>query len=232
MKSKIIISFILLFVSINLASASYISGDIFIRGDGSARFNIETDSPFQNPDLLFENNKLTGTTEVYTSKSGGLWTFSLDTKNYENVLIDIHLPPSIKSIVSVSGPQHTIDLETKTISIISSSQDTFVVSYKTEEAINYSWIYWLLLIAIVTAIFFVYYKIKKRKLRFENIMPIINEKEQKIIDLLMKKSMRQKEIRKLLEIPKASFTRYILNLEKKKLITREGDGKNKVVKVN
>ena len=47
----------------------------------------------------------------------------------------------------------------------------------------------------------------------------------------MKKSMRQKEIRKTLEIPKASFSRYLINLEKKKLILREGEGKNKIVKL-
>jgi len=40
-----------------------------------------------------------------------------------------------------------------------------------------------------------------------------------------------KELRKKLNIPKASFTRYILNLEKKKLIQREGEGKNKILKI-
>jgi uncharacterized membrane protein len=42
---------------------------------------------------------------------------------------------------------------------------------------------------------------------------------------------RQREIRKSLNIPKASFSRYLSNLEKKKLILREGEGKNKVVKL-
>ena len=47
----------------------------------------------------------------------------------------------------------------------------------------------------------------------------------------MKGSMRQKEARKKIGIPKASFTRYILNLEKKKLLIREGEGKNKVLRL-
>ena len=55
--------------------------------------------------------------------------------------------------------------------------------------------------------------------------------EQKIIELLMKKPMRQKEVRKILDFPKASYSRYITNLEKKKLIIREGEGKNKILKL-
>lgn len=62
-------------------------------------------------------------------------------------------------------------------------------------------------------------------------MPLINDREKDIVELLMKKPMRQKKIRKVLDIPKASFSRYIINLEKKKLILREGEGKNKVVRL-
>ena len=39
------------------------------------------------------------------------------------------------------------------------------------------------------------------------------------------------QIRKQLDIPKASYSRYLVNLEKKKLIIREGEGKNKIIKL-
>ena len=50
-------------------------------------------------------------------------------------------------------------------------------------------------------------------------------------EIIKGKEQGKKEIRSSLNIPKASFSRYLLNLEKKKLIIREGEGKNKVVKL-
>ena len=52
-----------------------------------------------------------------------------------------------------------------------------------------------------------------------------------IIKVLMKKQLKQKELRKQLNMPKASFSRYMLSLENKKIIFREGEGKNKLVKL-
>ena len=88
----------------------------------------------------------------------------------------------------------------------------------------------IILILLVLG-YFLYKKSRAKKEHLNHIMPIINENEQKIIEILMKSPLRQKEIRKNLNIPKASFSRYLLNLEKKKLIIREGEGKNKVVKL-
>ena len=56
----------------------------------------------------------------------------------------------------------------------------------------------------------------------KGIFPFVNKNEELIINKLMKKEMRQKELRELLKIPKASFTRYILNLEKKRILYRVG----------
>ena len=74
-------------------------------------------------------------------------------------------------------------------------------------------------------------KRKKKSDRLNYVLPLINDQEKKIIEILMKKPARQKEIRKKLKIPKASFSRYMINLEKKKLIIRDGEGKNRLVKL-
>lgn len=225
-----IILVVTLFLSTNV-SASYISGNIKIYENGLATFNVETDTPVNIEGLTFTNNKLSGTTNVLTKKEGNIWTFALNFPSYENILLDIELPKSVEVITNISGVQNAINPDNKIISIADSGKLNFSVSYKIKQTTDYSWIIWITIIIVIVLVIIIYYRFKKKKERLEHIMPIINENEQKIISLLMKKRMRQKQLRETLNIPKASFTRYMLNLEKKKLIIREGEGKNKVVKL-
>ena len=125
---------------------------------------------------------------------------------------------------------YLLDIDKKTITLLDSNS-TFKIEYTLQEKPNYTWAAYLIVFIIVILIILVYLKSKRKKERLKNIMPLINENEQKIISILMKKPMRQKEIRNTLNIPKASFSRYLINLEKKKLIMREGDGKNKIIKL-
>ena len=90
---------------------------------------------------------------------------------------------------------------------------------------------WLVIFLLTSITYFAIKKIRSKKQKLKQAFPYINENEQKILEALMNSPIRQKELRKKLNIPKASFTRYILNLEKKKLIQREGEGKNKILKI-
>lgn len=213
------------------ASATYITGDIYLDENGNSRFDLETDIPIQIQDLTYQENALTGTTNQLLSLRGGIWTLELSLEEYDDIFIDIHLPNNLISILSVEGSDSIIDIEEKIVTLADSGKLEFKMSYELKEKRNYSWIYWLAAIAIIVLGFLAYKKFNKRKEKFEHIMPMINEKEQRIIDLLMKKPLRQKELRKALQLPKASFSRYMVNLEKKKLIIREGEGKNKIVRL-
>ncbi len=230
-KAAIFLCMIISLFLLTHASASSISGDIYIYEDGFARFDIETTTPIELEGLSFNNNKITGKTSSLTSKRGESWTFSLNVGEYENIFIDIHLPSNLDSITSISGVDNIIDIDKKTITLVDSGALDFIISYKLKEVTDYSWLIWIFIILVILIVIFFYKKSRKKKEHLQHIMPLINENEQKIIDLLMKKSMRQKELRKTLNIPKASFSRYLFNLEKKKLIIREGEGKNKVVKL-
>lgn len=212
-------------------SAAYLSGEIKIDDRGFAIFNIETDIPLAADELLFEKNKLTGKTDSFTTKINSIWTFSLRGQNYDDIFLDIKLPSSTNSITSLSGNQFLLDTKENTITILDSGELDFSVSYTLAETFNYALIIFLAPIAVLAAGFYIIYKFKKKKDRLSHIMPLINENEQKIINLLMKSPMRQKEVRKILNFAKASFSRYISNLEKKKLIQRDGDGKNKILKL-
>lgn len=215
----------------NFVSASYISGDIYVYENGNARFDVESDVPLNLEGLTFNNNKITGTTEVLTAKNTGTWTFELSLGNYDNILLDINLPKNSNSVSSLQGADSIMDIENKVITIVDSGKLDFKVSYKLKETANYGWIFWLILFLVLAGIYLLIKKTRKRKEHLEHVFPLINDNEQKIIELLMKKPMRQKEIRETLGFPKASFSRYLTNLEKKKLILREGEGKNKIVRL-
>lgn len=216
---------------INSVSASYISGEISINEIGQARFDVETDLPINISGLNFQNSRITGKTDILIEKQAGIWTLTLDLENYDNILLDIKLPKNLETITTIEGKDNIIDIDNKIITIIDSGKLDFSVSYKLKETTNYSFVIWLAVFLIIVLVLILYFKHRKKKDFLTNIMPLINEQEQKIIGILMKSPMRQKQLREQLKIPKASFTRYIINLEKKKLITREGEGKNKIVKL-
>jgi hypothetical protein len=215
----------------NVASASYITGDIFIQETGATTFDIETDIPLEIEGLNFNDDTIIGSTEIFTIKEKGAWTFSLDLGEYETMLLDIHLPKNLDSIVSIQGVDNIIDIDSRVITLIDSGKLDFTISYSTKETQSFVWIAWPIIFIIIITGYFLFKHSRKQKDRLTHIMPIVSDIEQKIIEILMKAPMRQKELRKKLEIPKASFSRYMVNLERKKLIQREGEGKNKIVKL-
>ncbi len=219
--------------SIQLISAQYITGDIYIDEQGKADFYIDSDFDLNLNGVNFFDNKLRGESDFLTIKNKDIWTFNLDFGNYETILLDIHFPKNLESINSVQGVESVINLEDKTISLIGENERLyFKVDYRLSDKKNYDFVYVFMAVLIIICILFFYFlKSRRKKISLKTIMPFINENEQKILEMLMKEPMRQKQVREKLGIPKASFTRYIVNLEKKKLIFREGEGKNKILRV-
>jgi len=218
---------------ISSVSASYITGDIYIKESGKTVFLVNTDVDPEIPGLTFENNRLTGETFELTSMQSGIWTFEMDFEYYETILLDIHLPSSLSSIQSLEGVDYLIGFDQKTLSLIDRDEELyFKVKYELEENPSYFFLYFIIVVLVVGLLIFFLGKFRKRKEnKLKKIFPLINDKEREIIKLLMKKPMRQKEVRKKLDIPKASYSRYLVNLEKKKLLSREGEGKNKVLRL-
>ena len=211
-------------------SSYFITGDIFILDSGTSRLDLSSDLNEKFYDFSFNNGKLKVSTDELTSKSKEVWTFQLNLPNLSSTFIEIHLPSNLRSIVKIEGKGYLLDLDKKTLTILN-PKSSILISYNLEDSKSYSFLIYLFVVLLLIAIYFIYRRSRKRKEHLLHIMPLINENEQKIIDLLIKSPKRQKEIRSLLNIPKASFTRYIINLEKKKLIFREGEGKNKVLKL-
>ena len=229
---KKVILLIMVVVLISQASAQYIIGDIYLDEIGNARFDVESDTSLEIKGLSFLDNRITGETAELTNKQGVFWSFILNLGNYEDMLLDIHLPKNLKSIQSIQGVDSVIDIDNRMISLIDSNKELFFkVDYDLQDSRNYTLFYFLVVVLLISAAIYYFFKIKNDKKKLDSIFPLINENEQRILELLMKKSMRQRQVREILKIPKASFTRYMINLEKKKLIVREGEGKNRVLRV-
>ncbi len=231
---KLFLFFVVLLVLVGSVSANYITGDIFIRENGDASFNAKSDvSNLDIGGLSFSySGDIGGTTSELTSKEGSVWSFNLDLGYYDTILLDIHLPKNVESVVSLEGVDNYFDVKNKIVSLIGNEEELyFSVSYETGESVSYFWVYFILLLVFLVLVYFLYFFITKKKTKLKNAFPYINDNEKKILDLLMKGEMRQKQVREKLKIPKASFTRYVCNLEKKKLLDREGSGKNKVLKL-
>lgn len=229
---KIFLLFLACVFVLNFVSASYISGDIYVSPDGNSNFFVETDKEVPLKGLIFENGILKGDTNELTSKDRGEWSFGMNFGIYDDISLNVHLPRNVDSVTSLEGVFSFIDFDRKVVTISDRNKVlSFRVEYTLKKESNLLWIYFVLILAFLIFVSYFFFKLfdKKRKLRYA--FPLINENERKIIDLVMKNPIRQKEARKILGIPKASFSRYILNLEKKKLILREGEGKNKILKV-
>jgi len=86
----------------------------------------------------------------------------------------------------------------------------------------------------VLFLFLIFYKkikgIFKKKEDIEIIKKTLSERENLIIDKLKEvKEIKQSRLSKLTEIPKASLFRHLIQLEKKGIIKRTGEGKNKII---
>lgn len=221
----------LLFLTSVSASASYIQGKIYVSDTGKVIFDLEAD-PFDNnfEGVSFVDGKVRGASDSLTSKSGGIWEISFDFGEYDNILVDIYFPAGLERIVSISGTGSSINLRERSISIYDSGRMNLSAKYLVKESRSYSWVYWILSFFVIAGAYFGYKKVKSRRERLESAFSYLSDKEQKILESVIEKRSRQKELREKLGIPKASFTRYLLNLEKKRLVVREGEGKNKWVK--
>lgn len=228
-KQLIIILMVLILVQ-NISAYTYLN--IYLDEKGEALFLGESNEQLNLPKgIEIKGNEIIGRTQFLTDKQGDVWTFSYFLDNAELNLI---LPKGalIKKIY-----EGEISVNKKQISIY--NQDEIEVSYtiESEDKFNYLFCFWIVLIPIFIMGFYFYKSrriLKKEKLeevdKLKIIQQTLGERENKIINKLKEvKGIKQSRLQKILDIPKASFSRHIQELEKKDLIKRIGEGKNKIL---
>ena len=235
---------ILTFVALCYSVSAYTYLNIYVDNTGKAEFLGETNATNNTLNLpqgvSVSNGQIRGTTSTLTTKSGDLWTFTYTLLNSE---IKVILPEGSVTDNIANGE---VSLERERISVY--FQNNAFVRYSigpvpTSNTLTII-IFLLVLVAVLAYIFRhkifsiikprVIYKKSKSKGKGENsIKHMLNDRENLILEKLKQTGkIKMSHLRKLSEIPKASFSRHVQQLEKKKLLVRSGEGKNKFVELS
>lgn len=243
MKLYGLIIFALLFMTSVTAQTSL---NIYLETDGSALFLGRTDSStLALPSgVTLSDGQVRGTTHELTSKTGSLWTFSYSLSNADLAVI---LP---EGAVIVDAPNvSAIRLEEN--SIVLERANSIVVHYRIESVEQSRSLEGLAFIGLALMLIAVtywathYYRkknppskgnnisLKEKKPKADSVdmlKNILNEREHLILTTLEKTGkIKMSYLRRECAIPKASFSRHIQELVKKKLVVISGEGKNKLV---
>lgn len=213
--------------------------NIFVDETGEAIFLGETDgNPVLPSGIELKNNEIVGLTSVLTNKMGDTWTFSYSLPDSEFV---VALP---KGAV-IKGPVNgEISIENDRILVY--AIDEVTVNYNVEkqqpqqDRLNVPLLLALLGALIVLVVFVINYSKRDKKeteekpkqKKLDLIKQVLSDREKLILDKLHETGkVKSSHLRKLCDIPKASFSRHTQELEKKNLIKRTGEGRNKFVEL-
>jgi len=233
-KKKRMKKYIILLIIITIIpfSSAYTYLNIYIDETGEALFLGETNEELILPEQInLKDGIISGKTDSLTNKQGEIWEFSYELQGAE---INLIMPEgtTIKEISQgeISSNGH--------IEIY--FQESIQLKYTIEPITNKDYFFYILTILIVFAILIYFFKLKIKPAKAEPksldlVKKTLHKRQQKIIEQLEKikaiKGIKHTQLRKIVNIPKASFTRHIQELEKKGLIERIGEGKNKLIKL-
>lgn len=226
MKSKLLIFFISVILLFPLVFAQT-QINIYLSENGDAKFYGKISENILLPEgISIKEGNILGTTKNLTKKDGEIWFFNYSLKNSNLNLI---LP---KDSVIKELNEGEIYLEDGSFSIYNDEYLEVYYAVGEHSYIQY-YIYFSGLVSLLIFFLIFYKKIKKRFKKKEDIEIIkktLSEKENLIIDKLKEvKEIKQSRLSKLTEIPKASLFRHLIHLEKKGIIKRVGERKNKVI---
>lgn len=242
MKCLMLLVFAMLLLS-NVSAYTFIT--IYIEEDGSTTFVGETDQNITLPEgIKLQDGKISGKTDALTNKQGSTWSFAYNLLGSELTVI---LPKGavIKSItageVSIRRGQIAIDST-------SGVELSYIVEPQPLNGLRASiaipLIVGIAAIVVIIVFAFNYHKREKPKKPFvhpshkskmqkEKLMhQLLSERQNQILTTLRQTGkIKISHLRKLTQIPKASLSRHIQELEKKRLVIRSGEGKNKFIEL-
>lgn len=234
--------FAIIFLSILLFSniSAYTFLNIYLDENGEALFLGETDETLSLPkNVELNEGIINGATQELTLKNGEIWEFSYSLKSSE---IYVVLP---EGAVIKELNEGEIGLEDNKLSIYNKEkiEVKYTINGKEDNSQNILLIILVGIIILIFAYYFIKLKNKKSKKisknvkqkkenKIEIVKSLLNEREKLILSRLEKTGkIKNSQLRKICEIPKASFSRHIQELERKKLIKRSGEGKNKFIEL-
>ena len=249
---KIILFLIASFFLVQTSSA-FTFLNIYIDNNGEATFVGETTDSISLPEgIAIQGSTIIGKTQAITSKQGEIWSASYSLAGAEmNIIL-----PKGAVIKSISKGDISISNDQISIFVVGGTAITYILSANINEEPNENYLLFgiiLTVILIILIVFLINYSKRekehesfkevketaessknqgKKPDNLKSIAKLLNEREKIILNTLKKSGkIKQSRLRKLTEIPKASFSRHIQELEKKKIIRRSGEGKNKFVEL-
>ena len=248
---KVLILFAIILLQLNLASAiSFIN--IYIDETGEATFLGETDET--TLDLLsgisLFNGEIRGTTSELTNKQGELWSILYSLENSE---IDLIFPKGT-TIKSIGDGEISVSNEgIISIYFIDNIEISYTIEKIQEPLIPSKNVPMIVILAVILILLIIYIlnyskkdkpepkeevKTSKPKTKSKEIdklaliKQLLSDREKLIVNKLKSTGkIKGSYLRKMCDIPKASFSRHVQELEKKGLIKRTGEGKNKFVEL-
>ena len=216
-------------------ASAYTYLNIYIEENGEAVFLGETDeSPILPEGVSLENGIIRGATQSLTSKQGLTWTFSYFLQGSE---LNIILPEGAV-VKSITRGEISIDDNQISIFVNEGTDMQYIISQEEKQKNIFLILGIIIILLIISIIFYFkfYTKKKKPKIKEQNkldiIKQVLSEREKLILDKLkLAGKIKSSHLRRLTELPKASFSRHIHELEKKSLIKRSGEGRNKFVEL-
>lgn len=230
---QIVFIFIVCVLISSVSAATQLN--IYLDERGDALFLGDTNEHISLPQgVTLEGEIISGKTSTLTSKQGEEWKFSYGLDNSE---ITVILP---QNAVLDSYNDGEIFLERGQIAI--SDGEFIEVRYHIEDNES-SLSLWIIVAIIVLLLVYFYLKKKtKSQSKFDKkqvikeidklrlVEGVLNDRERLIInELKALKHAKMSYLRKQTDIPKAAFSRHVHELERKKLVKLEGEGKNKFV---
>jgi uncharacterized membrane protein len=244
MTLKYLVAVIFLFLFIPAVSATTFL-NIYLDDTGNSLFLGETtDHPNLPSGVQIQNQIIQGQTQELTSKSGELWTFSYILPDSE---ITIILPEG-STVRNLSSNSEIYLDEDNRISIL--AQETITVSYTiSNQEIEDNYLPIIIILFLISIS--VYLIVRKKQLskksqsseeksqtkktkpdKLKILQGILSDREKTILSTLKKHGkVKSSFLRKQTDLPKASFSRHIQELEKKNLIKRSGEGRNKFIEL-
>lgn len=233
----VVLMFIFIFSFIALAS-SQTELNVYLDDKGNAQFYGTGNLSNIPPGVTSISGKIRGTTDSLTSKLDEMWVFSY---NLTDAYIDVYLP----SGAIVKEANGDLSVTNNQINVYSFENSYIKYTIKEQNPFNFYPILALIIILIVLAAGYLFYRyiklnkkneVSKKKINKEDKLKIIsgvlNERENIILENLKKSGKTKMSfLRKSISMPKASFSRHIQELGKKGLIKRTGEGRNKFVEL-
>lgn len=213
--------------------------DISINVDrtGKSAVRAVSSQPVLIGNLESENNIISGTSEVFTSKNGRIWGFNFPfNKSVGQFVLVLSLPKN-STIINITANTHysvSYDKGLKIVFLGNSIRPNISVSY-TVGGISYTFYFVSIMLSffILTPFVLEFARTRTQSDITINIIETLNEKEKIVFKKLIESDgeANQNTIRHATGIPKATLSRIIYNLERKKIVARQKNGSTLKVKL-